>query len=144
MRDLTIGLMAYGLFKPPATPKVWSKIQRPQVQFAKFKRQISKLDADAERVARAVDRKLDLKATHASLKEAHTTAIMSAAVLGFTIITIIFAPLSFAVSLFALPIDQFQKGQVPSRWDEQAGMYPTNYVGTWIGEYTDGKHLISC
>jgi len=42
---------------------------------------------------------------------------MSAAVIGFigfTIITIIFTPLSFIVALFALPIDRFQK-QVAKR-----------------------------
>jgi len=119
--------------------EIWSKIQKPQAQFAKFKRRISKLDADAERVAKAMDRKLDLMASHAGLKEAHSTAIMSAAVFGFTIITIIFTPLSFIVSLFALPIDRFQKDQVPSVWDDQAGMYSTNYVGKWIGEYSDNE-----
>jgi hypothetical protein len=64
-------------------------------------------------------------------------AIMSAAVFGFTIITIIFTPLSFVVALFALPIDRFQKQQVPSVWTDQAGMYSTNYMGNWIGEYID-------
>jgi hypothetical protein len=135
-----------GRFKPlPETPdgrdisetdrRTWIKIQRPQIQFAKFNRRIAKLDADAERVERAIDRKLDLKTKHASLREAHTMAIMSAAVFGFTIITIIFTPLSFVVALFALPIDRFQKQQVPSVWTDQAGMYSTNYMGKWIGEY---------
>jgi hypothetical protein len=137
-----------GRFKAPERPestdngtffeeqrKIWSKIQRPQIQFAKFKRRIAKLDEDAERVERAIDRKLDLKAKHASLKEAHTMAIMSAAVFGFTIITIIFTPLSFIVGLFALPIDRFQQHQIQSVWTNQAGMYSTNYVGKWIGEY---------
>jgi hypothetical protein len=141
-----------GRFQPPEKTEVmdiadhqeiWNKIRRPQIQFAKFKRRISKLDADAERVAKAMDRKLDLKATHASLKEAHTTAIMSAAIFGFTIITIIFTPLSFIISLFALPIDRFQKDQVASVWDDQAGMYSTNYVGKWIGEYSDNESSIS-
>ncbi|KAE9381987.1 hypothetical protein N431DRAFT_458534 [Stipitochalara longipes BDJ] len=57
---------------------------------------------------------------------------MSAAVFGFTIITIIFTPLSFMVSLFALPIDRFQQHQVPSVWTDQAGMYSTKYMGRWI------------
>jgi hypothetical protein len=139
-----------GLFRPPESPektestdpwrlerlqKMWNKIQRPQSQFAKFKRRIAKLDADAERVERAIDRKLDLKTKHASLNEAHTMAIMSAAVFGFTIITIIFTPLSFIVALFSLPVDRFQQQQIPSVWTDQAGMYSTNYVGKWIGEY---------
>ncbi|KAI8946097.1 hypothetical protein F4801DRAFT_81567 [Xylaria longipes] len=49
---------------------------------------------------------------------------MSAAIVGFTVITIIFAPLSFFTSLFALPIDQFQQNQ--------EGKYTTNYIGKWI------------
>ncbi|PMD47078.1 hypothetical protein L207DRAFT_150585 [Hyaloscypha variabilis F] len=132
-----------GRFKPPSEApddtafsemdrRIWIKIQRPQIQFAKFNRRIAKLDADAERVERAIDRKLDLKTKHASLREAHTMAIMSAAVFGFTIVTIIFTPLSFVVALFALPIDRFQKQQVPSVWTDQAGMYSTNYMGKWI------------
>ncbi|KAF4632926.1 hypothetical protein G7Y89_g5196 [Cudoniella acicularis] len=132
-----------GRFKPlPETPdgrviseterRAWIKIQRPLIQFAKFNRRIAKLDEDAERVERAIDRKLDLKTKHASLREAHTMAIMSAAVFGFTIITIIFTPLSFVVTLFALPIDRFQKQQIPSVWTDQAGMYSTNYMGKWI------------
>jgi len=137
-----------GRFKPPERPEpeynvspktqreIWTKIQKPQLQFAKFKRRIAKLDADAERVERAIDRKLDLKAKHASLNEAHTMAVMSAAVFGFTIITIIFTPLSFIVTLFALPIDRLQQHQVPSVWTDQAGMYSTNYLGKWIGEYS--------
>jgi hypothetical protein len=101
-----------GRFKAPERPKdpdetkspknhqeIWSKIWRPQIQFVKFKRQIAKLDKDAERVERAIDRKLDLKAKHASINGAHSTAIMSVAVFGFTIITIIFTPLSFIMSI---------------------------------------------
>jgi len=115
------------------TPKeIWNKIRRPQSQFTKFKRRVAKLDEDAQRVERAIDRKLDLKTKHANMNESHVTAIISAAVFGFTIITIIFTPLSFIVSLFTLPIDRFQKQQVPSLWNNQTGMYSTNYIGKWI------------
>lgn len=114
---------------------IWRTIGKPQSQFEKFKKEIERLEQNADRVASSVTVNLDLKQKHASFKEAHSTAIMSAAVFGFTLITIIFAPLSFVLALFALPIDRFQDRQEASRWTDQAGMYSTNYIGKWIGEY---------
>ena len=40
---------------------------------------------------------------------AQSSYLLSAAVIGFTVITIIFTPLSFFSSLFALPIDRFER-----------------------------------
>ncbi|KAF1959699.1 hypothetical protein CC80DRAFT_308762 [Byssothecium circinans] len=116
--------------KPP-TDK-WRIIARPQTQFSKFRRRLEKIDDDAQRVENSISKSLDLKAKHASIREAHSTAVMSSAVFGFTVITIIFTPLSFVVSLFALPIDRFQRHQIESRWTNEAGMYTTNYVGKFI------------
>ncbi|KAI9894253.1 MAG: hypothetical protein M1814_004107 [Vezdaea aestivalis] len=77
-------------------------ILRPQAQFEKYRRRIAQIDEDAERIERSILVTLDLKSKHASLDESHATAMMSAAVLGFTVITIIFTPLAFLTSLFAL------------------------------------------
>lgn len=124
--------------------KEWVKIVRPQSQFEKYYRRITQLDEDAERVERSILIKLDLKQKHTSLREAHATGVMSAAVLGFTVITIIFTPLSFVTSLFALSIDQFQKNQVdwfvPDNRSEisQSDMtraYTVNYIGKWAGKW---------
>ncbi|KAI0399839.1 hypothetical protein F4802DRAFT_602577 [Xylaria palmicola] len=94
-------------------------------------RRFEKLDQEAERVEKNILVQLDLKQKHASLKETHTATVMSASIVGFTVITIIFAPLSFLTSLFALPIDQFSQNQ-------NDGNYTTNYIGKWIatGEIT--------
>lgn len=76
-----------------------------------------------------------MKQKDASLRESHSSAIMGAAVLGFTIITIIFTPLAFVISLFALPIDQLQRNQIDSPWASGSRMYSTNYIGKWAGKY---------
>jgi hypothetical protein len=49
---------------------------------------------------------------HASLRESHATSMMSAAIFGFTLITIIFTSLSLFASLFALPINRLQAQQI--------------------------------
>ncbi|USP74031.1 hypothetical protein yc1106_01305 [Curvularia clavata] len=122
----------------------WHLILRPQSQFNRFRSRIAQLDEDAARIEKSIVAKLDLKQKHASLQEAHATAVMSAAVLGFTVITIIFTPLSFVTSLFALAIDRFQKNQVdffvPGRENEadftnRTRVYTTNYIGKWAGKF---------
>ncbi|KAH7552729.1 hypothetical protein BM1_08680 [Bipolaris maydis] len=128
----------------------WQLILRAQTQFDRFRRRIAQLDEDAARMEKSIMAKLDLKQKHASLQESHATAVMSAAVLGFTVITIIFTPLSFLTSLFALSIDRFQRNQVdfyiPNRENEvdfsnRTRVYTTNYIGKWAGQYS--PHLLS-
>ena len=51
--------------------------------------------------------KLDLKQKHASLNEAHYSAVIGAAVLAFTVIAVTFAPLSFIAKIFTLPVNSF-------------------------------------
>lgn len=55
-------------------------------------------------------------------------AIMSAGVLGFTIVTIIFTPLSFLPSLLALPMTSFHMSQNQSRSTSEFGVYSDGYV----------------
>ncbi|CAG8954958.1 hypothetical protein HYFRA_00008647 [Hymenoscyphus fraxineus] len=107
-------------------------LERPQKQFANYKRQIAKLDADAERVEDAIRFLLDLKSKHDSLKEAHLTTLMSAAVIGFTIITIIFTPLAFLASLFALSTDKSQNNLQNSTLANGAPFYDSSYIGKWM------------
>ncbi|GAW25118.1 putative ankyrin repeat-containing domain [Rosellinia necatrix] len=119
-----------GRFKSPfnhgnGDVEVWREISKPQSQFSKYRKRFQKLDEDAERVERHILVQLDLKQKHAALKETHTTTVMSASVVGFTVITVIFTPLSFLTSLFALPVDHFSQNQ-------QDGKYTVNYIGKWI------------
>lgn len=113
----------------------WRVIQRPQEYCRRLRTQLNKLDHDAERVQRSIQLKLDLKQRHASLKEARTASLMGASVLGFTIITIIFTPLSFMAGLFALPIDRLEVAQftAPDSSSEGSGAYSTEYIAKWMG-----------
>ncbi|KAI0850186.1 hypothetical protein F5Y00DRAFT_268639 [Daldinia vernicosa] len=106
----------------------WNAVWRPRVLFNKYRRRITKLEGDAERVERNISTQLDLKQKHAALKEAHSTAIVGAMVFGFTIVTVVFAPLSFVAALFALPIDKFNEGKDGHQKD---GVYSSNYIGKW-------------
>ena len=108
-------------------------LERPQTQFAKYKRQIAKLDTDAERVEGFITLQLDLKSKHASLHEAHLTTLMSAAVIGFTIVTIIFTPLAFLASLLALSTSGFQNHQYNSTLTNGAPFYHSSYISRWMG-----------
>ena len=118
-------------------------LERPQTQFAKFKRQIAKLDVDAERVEGFITLQLDLKSKHASLQEAHLTTLMSAAIIGFTIVTIIFTPLAFLASLLALSTDRFPSHQHNSKLANGAPTYNGSYIGKWMGEFKSFSERIS-
>lgn len=106
-------------------------IMRPQTRFENYYRRIADLEEEASRVERGILAKLDIKQKHASLQEAHAAGVVSAAVLGFTVITIIFTPLSFVTSLFALSIDKLQRHQVEIETNK---VYTTNYIGKWAGK----------
>lgn len=110
--------------------KEWRIIQQTQPQILKLRRRIAQLDEDAERVERSIMIQLELKLKDATIKESHAAAVMGAAVLGFTIVTIIFTPLSFVIGILALPIDQLQRHLVDNPYSEGGKMYTTNYVGT--------------
>lgn len=111
------------------------EIERIPARFSKYHRRIKDLDEDSARVEQAINAKLELMAKHATIRESHATAVMSAAVFGFTLVTIIFTPLSFFAALFALPIDRFQAAQDPGKFSRETGMYSTKYIGKWIGKY---------
>lgn len=114
--------------------KVLENLEKPQTQFATYKRQIAILEADAERVAHSIELLLDLKSRHTALHEAHLATLMSSAIIGFTVVTIIFTPLAFLVGLFALSINHFQEHQSNSNLTNGAPFYDSTYVGKWLGE----------
>jgi hypothetical protein len=68
---------------------------------------VRKIDGDAERIEKANQELLNLKHTHSSIKDAHSSLILSTAVIGFTVVTIVFAPLAFLTALFTLKIEGF-------------------------------------
>lgn len=125
-------------FSDAVYQELWRLIERPQDDLARYKRRLNQLDESAARIEASIGIVLDLRAKHASMKEAHSTAAISVAVFGFTIVTVIFTPLSFMTSLFALPIKRFQVDQSKSIWggDSAPGVYDTHYIGKWIGKFS--------
>ncbi|KAF2688178.1 hypothetical protein K458DRAFT_176048 [Lentithecium fluviatile CBS 122367] len=113
----------------------WNTLQyrlRPQKarhRLEQYLRRIKKIDNAAERLERSMQDKIELKRTYASIKDAHNSLLISMAVVGFTVITVIFAPLAFLTALFALDIEGFDQlkvtlplknGTVPDDDDENA------------------------
>jgi hypothetical protein len=102
-----------------------------------YKARISKIQFDAERVEKSVKDMLELKRAHASITDAHHSLLLSTAVMGFTVVTIIFAPLAFLTALFALKLDSFvslyAKEADGSRMD---GVYDSGKLGGILGMCT--------
>lgn len=75
---------------------------------------IDRMDKQAERIYNSITDMLDLKQKHANAFEARFardqatgTARQSQTIMVFTIVTIVFLPMSFIASFFAITIDQF-------------------------------------
>lgn len=100
-----------------------------------YLRQVDKIISDATRVGQTVQAQLDLMRTHASMQDTRNGLVLGVAVAGFTVVTIIFTPLAFVASLFALSIDKF----VDNQYDLVTGtdstrVYRSAYIGKWFGE----------
>ncbi|KAI0160589.1 hypothetical protein GGR57DRAFT_499270 [Xylariaceae sp. FL1272] len=125
-----------------AGKRAWETVKEVRDFIERHQKKGSKIDADAERVEKMIQNQLNLKRTHASFEDARTSLLLGTAVIGFTVITIIFAPLAFVTALFALPIDILVRNQVlydPSSADsstigeaEPIPTYPSRYIGRWF------------
>ncbi|KAI0401747.1 hypothetical protein F4802DRAFT_600750 [Xylaria palmicola] len=125
----------------------WEKVKDSRIQISRYQARVRKIDSDAERIQKTIQDQLNLKRTHASMRDAEAgliTAraglIVSTAVIGFTIITVVFAPLAFVSALFALPVDTLLGNQVrfgggggpDGEQQEAKSAYTTAYVRTWF------------
>lgn len=109
-------------FRDPASLRV--EVERAQNTLAQYQKRAKKVDRDAQRVEKTIQDQLNLKRTYASIKDAHSSLLPSAAVIGFTII---FARLSFLTALFALNIDGFDKLEIPT--SNQIDVYDSRKMG---------------
>ncbi|KAI1264867.1 hypothetical protein F5Y18DRAFT_388681 [Xylariaceae sp. FL1019] len=122
--------------------KAWEKVRNTPNVIEKYRKRAKKIDADAERVEKMIQNQLNLKRTYASIEDARTSLLLGTAVIGFTVITVIFAPLAFMTALFALPVDVLVRNQFlfdPSSADSSSSgqadpipTYPSRYVGGWF------------
>jgi hypothetical protein len=114
----------------------WVPIKASQETIQQYMRRVEKINGDADRIEKNIQDMLNLKRTHASIKDAHSSLILSTAVIGFTVITIVFTPLAFLTALFALKIDGFERLQISG----SDGVFHSGKIGGIFGKQT----LIFC
>ncbi|KAK5122166.1 hypothetical protein LTR85_004412 [Meristemomyces frigidus] len=94
--------------------------------------EVDRMDKQAERIYDSIRNLLDLKQKHANAFEASYARIQAAetdrqgqTLMVFTIVTVIFLPLSFIAAFFALNVKEF-----PHQGDNQE--MPLSYVSKWV------------
>ena len=117
------------------TQSNWERVKRALKTPDKYKRRVKKIDGDADRIEKAIQDMLNLKRTRSSIKDAHSSLILSTAVIGFTVVTIVFAPLAFLTALFALKIQGFGRLQVVCEDD----LYDSSKISGIFSEWRPTK-----
>lgn len=120
--------------------RAWRRVELSKVRVQQYIKRVDKIDANAERIEKRIQERLNLRRTFISIKDARASLTISTAIIGFTIITIIFAPLSFMTSLFALPIDllsqnQYKSATASANGADSTALYSTRYVVAWFCEF---------
>lgn len=110
----------------------WKEVADAKKRLERYGKRVRKIDDDAERIDKIIQNQLNLKRTYSSIRDTSTSLFLSTAVIGFTVITVIFTPLAFMTSLFALPLEQLMKHQKGVGDDRY---YETQYVKYWFGKY---------
>ena len=110
----------------------WPTVVDANQKLDTYRKRVGKIDKDAERIEKNIQDQLNLKRTYASIRDARTSVLLGTAIIGFTIVTVIFTPLAFMTSLFALPIDRLVKQQSEDK------TYATSYIGKWFGKRHQG------
>lgn len=116
----------------------WEELKLSEKSIDRFKKRVAKIDRDAERIENLIQNQLNMKRTYASIRDARTGLILSAAVIGFTVITIIFAPLAFMTSLLDLPLEGLLENQYQlngGNGRDPTTAHTTKYVAAWFGKY---------
>ena len=119
--------------------ELWHKVENAKKQLDTHRNRVKKIDRDAERIEKIIQDQLNLKRTFATIRDTRTSLLLGTAVIGFTIVTIIFTPIAFMATLFALPIDKIVRNQIKIR-DTDA--FETKYIGKWFGKCTEDNNIV--
>ena len=118
--------------KPVVVSEMLKEIALLRTQIKNYRIRVSKILRDAKRVEKMVQDRLNAKRTfaaerdaRASIDDAKASLLLARAVIGFTVITILFAPLAFMTALFALNIEGLAKHKL-GKGDNAA--YPSRYI----------------
>jgi hypothetical protein len=118
----------------------WWKVTGAVRQLELYSERIAKIERDAERIAGKIQDQLNLKRTYAAMEDARASlrmgeqsivqgkasVFLGQVALGFTILTVIFTPLGFMTSLFALNIEGFHK--------MANNNFSKSYIGGWFSK----------
>lgn len=102
-----------------------------------YVRLTNKIGADAARIEKNIQDELNLKHTFTTMEDARTSLLLGIADIGFTVVTIIFAPLAFMTAPFALPIVELEKNKIQIEMEtssEDKTAFTKRYVGKWFGK----------
>ena len=119
--------------------KGWPIVEDAKKLLETYRDKVKKIDRDAERIEKMIQDQLNLKRTFATIRDTRTSLLLGTAVIGFTIVTMIFAPIAFMATLFALPIDKIVTNQVKIG---DTNVFETNYIGKWFGEYSPDNNIV--
>jgi hypothetical protein len=110
---------------PPAAHRKWVKII---ADIRQRRDKVTELDESAHRTLKAIQSLFDMKQRQANVLEAHysrkvaqDSGRQATTVLVFTVVTIVFLPLSFMSSFFAIPVKEFPRDdahaiEIPLAW----------------------------
>ena len=119
--------------------ETWHRVENSKKQLETYRDRIKKIDRDAARIEKIIQDQLNLKRTFATIRDTRTSLLLGTAVIGFTIVTLIFAPIAFMAALFAIPIDKIVKNQVKIG---DTNVFETSYIGKWFGKCPVDNNIV--
>jgi hypothetical protein len=119
---------------------LWYEVIGAREPLKSYSELMEKINADAARIEKVILDELNLKRTFATMEDTRMGILLSTAVIGFTVIMVIFALLAFVMALFALPLDKMLRSKVqvnvamPGEPEVFEAGFSTTYIGSWFGE----------
>lgn len=110
----------------------WGIIKEARSMLNDYEERVQKIHRDADRVDKTIESYLNLKRTYASIEDTRNSLMVGFAATAFAFVTVIFTPLSFMTSLFALPVDRFAKHQYTEEGSEDS-VFKSSYIGGYTG-----------
>ncbi|KAG4260819.1 hypothetical protein FPRO03_02642 [Fusarium proliferatum] len=107
--------------QPVQTPEDSNFIPSLKSKLEGIMQRIDSMDSEANKTTESLNNITQAMLAQAALKEAESARLMNFIILPFTIVTVIFTPLSFMTSLFAVNSDGFPHNEdgelrIPSEW----------------------------
>lgn len=110
----------------------WAQVKQARALLNDYTERVEKIHRDGDRVDKTIESYLNLKRTYASIEDTRNSLMVGFAATAFAFVTVIFTPLSFMTSLFALPVDQFARQQYREEGSEDS-VFKSSYIARWTG-----------